>query len=338
MVNNLMDKAQRVRHALAGEPVDRPPISFWKHNFARENSAEELANETVEQFLRYDWDFIKIQSRASSFSEDWGNRYRRSSEPAVAPTLLAWPVHTVDDLAELRPLDPLTGVLGEQIEALQAIRCAVGPSIPVISTIFAPAMVLGYLVGESVHTMLKLVREYPDQTKGALKVISDSYAHYAQACLENGADGIFFAIKAASQEQMTRDEYQEFGLPFDRPVLAAAGEGWLNMLHLCGAGLYFDVVADLPSPLLNWDIELRNPGLAEGCLIAKRCVIGGVSAKPRLGSLKPEEVAAQVDSALAQTAGLHMMVGPGCSISFDTSDANLMAARRAVQNWRSPTG
>jgi len=38
----MMEKAERVRGALAGAPVDRPPISFWWHNFAREHSADEL--------------------------------------------------------------------------------------------------------------------------------------------------------------------------------------------------------------------------------------------------------------------------------------------------------
>jgi len=81
-------RAQRVRRALAGAPVDRPPISFWAHNFARENSAEALAAETLRQFRRHGWDFIKIQSRASCFAEGWGNRYRVSTERATPPELL----------------------------------------------------------------------------------------------------------------------------------------------------------------------------------------------------------------------------------------------------------
>jgi uroporphyrinogen decarboxylase len=334
MADNQITRAERVRRSLAGEPVDRPAISFWAHHFARENSAEELADETVGQFRRYDWDFIKIQNRASSFSEDWGNSYRRSTERAVQPTLLDWPVRSVADLRSLRPLDPMSGVLGEQIEALKTIREGVGPDVPVISTLFAPAMVLSYLVGESAQRMLEYMRGYPGETRAALDMISKTYQDYAQACLENGADGIFFAIKAASTEQMTREEYDTFGLPYDRPVLEAAGRGWFNMLHMCGPHLYFDVVDELPAPLVNWAVEPGNPSMAEGRDRTNRAVIGGVSTKPRIREMQPEEVAAEVRATLDETGGVRTMIGPGCSISPDTPEDNLFAAREAVEKWR----
>jgi uroporphyrinogen decarboxylase len=326
-------KAERVRRTLAGAAVDRPPLSFWAHNFARENSAEALAEETVRQFRRHDWDFIKIQSRASCFAEGWGNRYRVSTERATSPVLLEWPVHSAADLGKIHPLDPATGPLGEQLDALRMIRRDVGPDVPLLMTVFAPAMVLSFLAGESPERMLELVRNHAGAASAALAAIRDTYVAYAGACIDRGADGIFFAIKAATLEQMTRDEYARFGLPFDRPVLDAAGRGWLTMLHLCGPQLYFDVVDDLGSPLLNWALDAGNPGLAEGRDRAHRAVIGGVSAKPRIGVMSPAEVASEVRAALAATGGMRTMIGPGCSISPDTPEANLDAARDAVVSW-----
>lgn len=331
MTAGTSSRAGRVRRALAGEAVDRPPISFWVHNFARENSADALAEETVRQFRAYDWDFIKIQSRASCFAEGWGNRYRASTERAVPPVLLDWPVRTAADLARIGPLDPSRGALGEQLDALRMIRRAVGPDVPILTTLFAPAMVLTYLVGESTPLMLAMVREHPKETQAALAAIRDTYVAYARASVAGGADGIFFAIKAASAEQMTRGEYARFGLPFDRPVLDAA-PGWLTMLHLCGPHLYFDVVDDLPSPLLNWALDPGNPGLAEGRDRARRAVIGGVSAKPRIREMRPDEVTAEVRAAVDDTRGMRVMIGPGCSISPDTPEANLRAARQAVED------
>jgi len=329
-----MNKKERVQRALAGEAVDRPPISFWGHNYARENSAEELADETVTRFRRFDWDFVKLQSRASSLCEDWGNHYQRSTEPAVRSTLLDWAVHSTAELRRLRPLNPLAGALGEQIAALRLVRQQLGPDVPILQTIFAPAMVFSYLVGESPETMLEYVRGYPSETRAALEAISETYQEYAQACLENGADGVFFAVKAAAAGEMTRDEYMRFGLPFDLSVLEAAGKGWINMLHMCGPDLYFEMVDHLPSQLLNWALEHGNPGLAEGRERAKRTVIGGVSAKQRFREMRPEQVVEQVYAALNDTGGMRMMVGPGCSIPPDSPAENLFAAREAVDGWR----
>ena len=59
-----MTRRARVLAALCGDPVDRVPISFWLHNFATENSAEGLADETLRLARVFDWDFLKPQSRA----------------------------------------------------------------------------------------------------------------------------------------------------------------------------------------------------------------------------------------------------------------------------------
>ncbi len=330
-----LSKIERIRLALAGKIVDRPPVSFWAHNFARENSAEELALESVEQLRRHDWDFIKVQSRASVFAEAWGSRYRPSGQRAVPPVLLDWPVRSARDLAAIRPLDVRVGPFGEQIAALRMIRREAGPAVPVLLSIFAPAMVLQFLAGESPEAMLGMIRGHRQAAHAALAVIRDSLASYGQACLENGADGIFFAVKAAAEGQMTREEYAEFGLPYDRPVLQGAGGGWLNMLHLCGPRLYFDVVNDLPAPLLSWGLDPGNPSLSQGRDRTGRAVIGGVSAKPRIRDMTAEEIRSEVRAALEDTGGVRTMIGPGCSISPDTPQANLVAAQSAVSEWQS---
>lgn len=65
----IMERRERVRQVRVGGSVDRVPISFWWHSFTKENEAESLAEETAEQFRRYDWDLIKLQSRATAFAE-----------------------------------------------------------------------------------------------------------------------------------------------------------------------------------------------------------------------------------------------------------------------------
>ncbi|MBX3032253.1 MAG: hypothetical protein KF809_19085 [Chloroflexi bacterium] len=46
----------RVLAALAGEPVDRIPVSAWSHHFAMEASSESLAEQTIDYAQRFDWD------------------------------------------------------------------------------------------------------------------------------------------------------------------------------------------------------------------------------------------------------------------------------------------
>jgi uroporphyrinogen decarboxylase len=335
---NQLTRPARVRRAVAGQPVDRPPVSFWAHNFAQENTAEDLAAETVRVYRQYGWDFIKIQSRASSFAEMWGNTYAYSDAVATPSTLTHWAVHSVEELAALRPVDPTTDALGEQLEALRLIRREVGPDVPIQQTVFAPAMVLAALTNSN-DALLAYLRQAPEATHAALAVLTDTLSGYAHAAIANGADGIFLAIKAAAQGQMTRQEYAEFGLPYDRAVLAAAADGWFNMLHLCGEHLYVEVADGLPTPLLSYDaLAPGNPSLSEMAHRTRRTVVGGVSPKPQIRTMSPAVVSGQVAAALAETGGTRLVIGPGCSISPDTPAENLFAARTTVEQWAAGRG
>ncbi|MDP6605789.1 MAG: uroporphyrinogen-III decarboxylase, partial [Dehalococcoidia bacterium] len=112
-----MTKKQRVRAALAGQPVDRVPVSMWGHDYLREGTPEDIVATTLEQYRGSDWDFIKFNPRASYFAEAWGSEFASSSaERGGAPTHNA--VGSVAELAALRPFDPRGGVFGEHLTAL----------------------------------------------------------------------------------------------------------------------------------------------------------------------------------------------------------------------------
>src|SRR6266511_2418362 len=171
-----MTKRERVVAALRGAPVDRVPVSLWLHNFATENSADTLAAETLRLAHRFDWDFLKPQSRAQCFAEMWGLRYAPSHERETPYTVTRAPLATAEDLRRLEPADARTGSLGEQLQALQAIRKAVGAETPIIWTVFSPLMVLPFLLAGGRATALALMRSElaaVDHALGAMAVRSE---------------------------------------------------------------------------------------------------------------------------------------------------------------------
>jgi uroporphyrinogen decarboxylase len=80
-----MNKRERVMAALAGQPVEQVPVSFWGHDFLREWSAQGLAEAMLESFRRYDWDYMKVNPRATYYAEAWGCRYRPSGDASRGP-------------------------------------------------------------------------------------------------------------------------------------------------------------------------------------------------------------------------------------------------------------
>jgi FAD/FMN-containing dehydrogenase len=84
-----MTRRERVLAALAGKPVDRVPVSLWMHNFATENSAEGLTAESLRLASRFEWDFLKPQSRGN-FGVATSFTLRLHELRSVTAALLLW--------------------------------------------------------------------------------------------------------------------------------------------------------------------------------------------------------------------------------------------------------
>jgi uroporphyrinogen decarboxylase len=327
-----VDKRDRVDAALAGREVDCVPISFWGHDYLREWSPAGLADAMLENYHAYDWDYIKVNPRASYHVEDWGGELVRSNDPNRGPTFKRPAVTESGDWRRLRPLSPDHGVLGEQLEALRQIAANLKGEAYFVQTIFSPLSIAKYLVGNRAEVVQMALEDDPGGVRAALSVIVETFTTYAQACLEAGAAGIFFATTGwASADALTVDQYRRWGIEYDVPVLEqVAGRAPFNILHNCGANIHFDLLADYPVGAISWASGLPgNPSLAEGKERTARAVMGGVSEKTTLVDGTPEQVAAEVRAAIATTGGERVLVAPGCSIPPRTPAANLAAARAA---------
>src|SRR5712671_1825871 len=214
-----MTKRERVLAALRGAPVDRVPVSLWLHNFATENSAEALTAETLRLARRFDWDFLKPQSRAQCFAEMWGFRYTASRERATPYTVTRAPLTSAEDLRRLEPVDPQSGALGEQLQALHAIRKAVGTETPIIWTVFSPLMVLPFLLAGGRAAAVSLMRSEPVAVDHALGAMAETLGQYARTAVAEGADGLFYASNMATQALSTTAECRRFQRPHDLRVL-----------------------------------------------------------------------------------------------------------------------
>jgi uroporphyrinogen decarboxylase len=326
-----MTPRPRVLAALHGKPVDRVPLSFWLHNFATENSARTLAAETVRLASTFAWDFLKPQSRAQCFAEMWGLTYAPSQERATPYTVTRDPLVTAADVGALRPVDPRTGALGEQLSALKAIRASVGPEAPIIWTIFSPLMVLPFLVRGGKPAALALLRSHPAAVERGLAAIAETLARYARECLEAGADGLFYATNVATRALMTAEECRRFQRPFDLPILEVVKDAPFNLLHVCGEDILFDEFVDYPVTAFSWATVPGNPSLKEGHRRTGRAVVGGLPAKPQIASMTTEALVARAKAAIDEMTGRSLLLGPDCSINPDTPEALLHAVGATVR-------
>ena len=326
----MSEKRERISAALAGERVDQPPISMWRHLYDKETTAEGLAEAMLAFQSNYNWAFMKVNPRAQYHVEDWGATFRYTGDPNTGPTLTHAPVASPEEWQRLRPLDPHKGALGEHLKALRMIKDGLRGETPFLMTVFNPISIAGRLVA-SEEVMLQHIREHPRELHAALEVITESYRAFVAECLNEGTDGIFFATTSwASRDLLTDEEYREFGRPYDLRVMEAAAGAALNILHVCRSRNMLQALADYPVHTLNWDAtDSTNPSLAAAREFTQRPLLGGVSRETLLNGT-PEAVAQEVRDAVAQTGGRSFMVGPGCSISPRCPEANLRALQGAL--------
>ncbi len=328
-----MNKIERVNAALRGEPVDRVPASMWGHDYLREWSPEGLAEAMLENYRTYDWDYMKVNPRASYHVEDWGARLRPSGDANKGPIFEYIPVQEQGDWRRLRPLDPNKGALGEQLQALRLIANELKGEAYFIHTIFSPLSIAKYLAGNRFEPVQTSIEDNPGALRQALEVITQTFLEYIHATLETGASGIFFATTGwASTDKLTEDQYRTFGIDYDLRVLEACKGASFNVLHNCGEHIMFDLLADYPVQAISWAATLpSNPNLAEGKSRTRKAVMGGISEKTTLPNGSPQQVADEAHAAIQLTEGTRFLLAPGCSIPPWTPKANLEAIVKVVR-------
>ncbi len=322
-------KWERVEAAIAGRPVDRVPFAFWMHLPEIDRDPERLARATIDLHRRYDMDYVKVMFRSSWCTEDWGVTFRGYHPTRGYLLTERYAVREPGDWERLPVLFPDVGTFGEQLRVLRLVADELNGEAPILATLFAPSMIASQLAGEAVF--VRHLREYPDAVHAGLRTITRTLLHFAQACLDQGADGLFYAIQQASRRVLTETEYRSIGPLYDFAVLNDVhGRSRLTMLHLHGDDLMFEELATYPSHVLNWYDRASGPTLTAARARTTRCLAGGIDHERTLVLGTPEEIAAEVRDAIAQMNGRGLLLAPGCGVPTIVSEASLRAAREAA--------
>ncbi len=323
-----MTKRERLEATVAGHLVDRPAVALWRHWPGDDQRAEDLARATVDFQRTYDFDFIKCMPNSNYCIADWGAESHWVGNEEGTREWGRPVIQHPEDWTCLPLLDPYRGMLGEHRQALELIGKAVGEEVPFIQTIFNPLAQAKNLAGER---LLVHLRQHPDAVKAGLEMITESTIHFIEAARATGLAGIFLALQHATYDLLSEAEYHEFGCPYDLRILAAAEGLWLNVLHLHGDHVMFDLVADYPVQAINWHDRETPPSLREAQVRFPGALIGGLHRLETMLRGTPENVRAEVGGAIEDTRGRRLIVGTGCVMFITTPVGNIRAARNAVE-------
>ena len=304
-----MNKAERVRAALGGKPVDRPPFSIWYHFGNQHASSERTAQAHLEFYDYYDLDFLKVM-----------NDYDYPM-PSGMETM-----ESAEDLKRLQAFNIERSPLGNQLRALEYIAKGLRGTALFVDTLFnAWNTIRRNLVKEALP---KLMADHPRELTEALKVINQNLIQYALASLERGSAGIFFSVPA-SAEFITPEQYEKFMRPFDLEFLnAVKGKGEMHILHAHGEKLYLDRLLDYPVQAISWADLNGGPSISGMRQKTSLTLMGGID-HVKFAYTSAKLIRRQVAEARAQGGPTKFILAPGCSVPTYSFPPLIKAARDA---------
>ncbi len=325
-----MSKRERVLAVLNGERADRVPISLWGHFPSDPHRAEELAAATIESQRRFDWDFVKLMPSGMYYPEALGCTLTPASGPGAVNGLADSIIKQPEDWERLPVLDPREGWLAEHVRAVRLVREALGPDVPIIQTLFSPLTVAHKL---SLHLPYeRSLREYRSSLEAGLRAITEGSKRFAEATLEAGADGFFFATQEVNRDTLSEADFLALGKRYDLEILnLVAGRASFLLLHVCRENILAELVADYPVHAINWEIQKTRPTLAEARAVWRQTLVGGLDRHGALLTGTPDDVRSEVRRVVAEAGPERFIVSAGCALPTACPVANLLAARAAVE-------
>lgn len=323
-----MGKRERLEAVIAAEIADRAPVALWRHFPVDDQDPLALAAATGAFQDRYDFDFIKVTPSSSFCLRDWGvqDEWGGSTEGTRAYTRRV--IHEPGDWEALEPLQPSAPFLKAQLDCLRALRQRYDERVPIIQTIFNPLSQAKNLAGS--ERLVEHLHRSPRSVEAGLETITRTTLDFIDAAKTTGVAGIFYAIQHASFQHFDMPGYNRFGLQYDRRLMEAADDLWLNVLHLHGEALIFDVASRLPAQIVNWHDRVAGPSLADGKARIRGAVCGGIQQWEAMVVGSPQTVRSQAAEALS-SMGNRMVLGTGCVVPIVAPQGNIAAARQAVE-------
>jgi len=328
MSKNEISHRELIEGLLYQNELDQIPIAFWRHFPVDDQQPNRLADATTQFQNTFDIDLIKISPSSSFCIRDWGIQDKWSGNTEGTRDYLNF--LSTNEARSIRVLDPSSGSLGNQLKAIEIIAERHLSTTPIIQTIFSPLSQLKNLLGK--ENLIHAIRNEPEIVKKILETITTSTCRFMEACLKISIDGFFFAVQHAASGAMSRNEFIDFGKRFDTRLFDVVNSASLNILHIHGSNVYFDLMLDYPCNILNWHDRDTSPNLHNAQQQTNKKLCGGLS---RINSMVKGDtltIQNEIEDAFNQIGSRKFLLGTGCVLPVITPYGNIKYAIEHARN------
>lgn len=360
---------QRMRRALAGEPVDRPPVAYLflggAHSVlerlgARMRGAyrdpQQIAGAQLlaAELFGHDggmvpWGCMTIEAEAFGCAiEEFDDYY---------PQVVARPLEAAPELERLRDPDPSTsGRMPLVLEALTKLRERAGDDLFISAMVVSPFLVAAELRGMAA-LLMDFIRD-PQFAEALLERVTQGSARYLRAILQTRAcDAVFFENAGATRDLIGPSHLARFVRPYhERLVAVVRGEApsVFAIEHNCSDRPYFQEMLDSDIDAVSfayaddrvirsqhgWDCRAAhtrpNACLERFCFEgaarhASVARIGNVDHTQIVLRASPDAIYREARACIESARSTRFVLSTGCEIPFRAPAENIRALARAAQ-------
>ncbi len=310
-----MNKIERMRACLAGQVPDRVPASFWFHFPQHQAHGQASIDAHLEYYRQVDPDFLKIMNE---------HPYQGNVQ-----------IKNPADWRKLKPAPIKSDFFQAQLDEIKQITDALDGECLTTTTIFNPFSSGNHASGRRVTEHLKAD---PQSVNIGLATIAESLAEFAQACLEAGADGIYFSAQGGDADRFSEAEFLEFIKPHDLTVLNAIREqGELHIIHICRDNNRLHLYCNYPGHVFNWAVTAPvNLSLKAGKRLFGRPVLGGLDNRGVIVDGSPAEIEAAVHDIIDKIGPKNLIIGADCTLPTEIGRENIRLAIQAAGTYPKP--
>lgn len=314
-----MDKQEWLHFFQTGDNGGEISCGFWKHFGADEQQGEKA----IEAHIRY---------------------YQETGVPLVKVMnehyfQLQTPVRTPEDWAQIPEMDLYEIGYGAYLEEIRQIRERLGKEAFILATIHG-ILVSACHATEGVgrfpdpnNLVTCHLKEKPEAVARGLEKIGQTLEQLCLACLEAGADGIYYALLGAEEHRFSEELFSRYVKPAEIRLLEHVKEKGIVFLHICKDSPRLPMLRDYPAHVVNWAVNDGNYSLSDGAeLFPDKIIMGGFD--NRQGILftgTEEELAAEMERMADVVGRRRILIGADCTIPASMPSAQI---RRAVEACR----
>ena len=333
-----MKPRERVLNALAGLPVDRPPVSNPTNVATVElmdmvdapfpdacRDPEMNARLAATGYTELGFDSIAPyfsiiqESSALGCEVQWE---QKDNWPTVRMNNPIWKsiedIHVPKGLLEHRDSVAVT-------KSIQILKQEYGDQAAIIGKTMGP-WTLGYHVF-GVEPFLLMSIDDPDMMLRALHAMKEISVLFGMAQIDAGADALTFPDHATG-DLVSGEYYRRFLLEIHQEMVERLPVPLI--LHICGSTVdRMPYIAESGMAAFHFDSK-NDPQDAMDAVAGGIRLVGNINNPETLYARGPEQVRAEVMSAL--DAGVQL-IAPECAIPLKTKLENLLEIPAAVKDW-----